>query len=308
MGRPSRVLPVLVAIGGAAAVAAVIAVGRPWSPDTGRPAASATEAVTVLAAGDVARCAAQDDEATAELVESQTGAVVLGLGDLAYPNGAVEDFTRCYEPSWGQFSERTYAVPGNHEYRTSDAAPFFDYFGERAGERGEGWFSLDLGSWHLVALNSNCDHVGCRKGSAQERWLRSDLERHAGQCTLAFWHAPRFSSGARHGGTTSVEDLWQALLDHDVEMLLAGHEHLYERTAPLDAEGKVDRSQGVRTFVVGTGGGQLYELAEPVHGSEVAFSDTHGVLRLTLRSSGYDWEFLPGTPGGSTDAGSAECH
>jgi 3',5'-cyclic AMP phosphodiesterase CpdA len=198
-------------------------------------------------------------------------------------------------------------VPGNHEYRTDGAEPYFDYFGSRAGEPGKGWYSFDVGEWHVVALNSNCDDVGCDEGSEQERWLRADLEANDARCALAFWHAPRFSSGGKHGGTKSVEDLWQALLDDGAELVLSGHEHLYERTAPLDAEGNVDEAGGVRQFVVGTGGGEFYGLGERIEGSEAALVDANGVLRMTLQPGSYDWEFLPVEADGPTDAGSAEC-
>jgi acid phosphatase type 7 len=288
--------------------AGVLAVLRPWEAEEApSPDASAEGAATVFAVGDIARCSDDGDEETAEIVETVPDATVLALGDLAYNNGSAEDFEECYDPSWGAFRDRTRPVPGNHEYRTDEAQPYYDYFGSRAGESGKGWYSFDLGEWHIVALNSNCDDVGCDEGSEQEQWLRADLEENAARCTLAFWHAPRFSSGAEHGGTRSVKDLWQVLLDNDVELLLAGHEHLYERTAPLDEDGNVDEQNGVRQFVVGTGGGNFYPLGERITGSEAAIVDVNGVLRMTLEPGGYDWEFVPVEAGADSDTGTGEC-
>jgi acid phosphatase type 7 len=263
--------------------------------------------VSILAAADIGRCDSEHDEATAELVEQFPDATVLIPGDLAYEDGSAEDFERCYDPTWGAFKERTRPAPGNHEYETDDADPYFDYFGRSVGEPGKGWYSFDLGDWHLVALNSNCDDVGCGADSEQVEWLRADLEASEARCTLAFWHAPRFTSGEKHGGTADVQALWQVLLDRDVELVLSGHEHFYERTAPLDARGRVDEENGVRQFVVGTGGGHFYELGDRIPGSEAAVEDTAGVLRMTLHPDGYDWAFLPVPANGDSDAGSAEC-
>lgn len=298
------VLPVVVG-------AAVLVALRPWASE-GAPAdeggaPAGARAVTILAAGDIGRCNESVDEATAQIVERFPDATVLALGDLAYNRGSAEEFEQCFDASWGQFTDRTYPVPGNHEYRTDSAGAYFDYFGDRAGEPGKGWYSFRLGAWHVVALNSNCADVGCEAGSEQERWLRDELEASDARCTLAFSHHPRFSSGREHGGAPEVRDLWYALLDHGVELLLSGHEHLYERTAPLDATGEVAPATGVRQFVVGTGGGNFYELGDRVAGSEAAIVDTGGVLRMTLDRDGYQWEFLPVASDGPSDSGSDEC-
>ncbi len=303
MWRPAVVVATAVLI----VVAAVVAVFRPWEDDDPSAVAATPRTAVAYAVGDIARCDGQGDEQTAAIVEQEPGAVVLALGDVAYDSGTPEDFRECYDPSWGSLISRTHPVPGNHEYRTDDAAPYYDYFGSRAGTRGQGWYSFDLGEWHVVALNSNCDDVGCDVGSDQERWLREDLEANDSKCTVAFWHAPRFSSGARHGGTRSVEDLWQVLLDNDVEMLLSAHEHLYERTAPLNADGEVDEAAGVRQFVVGTGGGNLYELGPLIPGSEATVTGEHGLLRLALEPDGYTWEFVGVDADSPTDQGSARC-
>ena len=288
------------------AVGGLLVAFRPWADEPTAGTDTPPGSVTVLAAGDIGRCDGEDDEATAGIAEQFPDATILALGDLAYDRGSAEEFQRCYDPSWGPFDERTYPVPGNHEYRQSGAAPYFDYFGSRAGEAGKGWYSFDLGDWHVVALNSNCGAVGCEAGSEQERWLRADLEASDARCTLAFWHAPRFTSGTKHGGTRTVQALWQALLDRDVELVLSGHEHLYERTAPLDAQGRVDEENGVRQFVVGTGGGNFYRVGRPIDGSEATITQTAGLLRMTLSPTGYDWTFVPAGDG-ETDEGSADC-
>jgi len=274
-GRRVLALAGLLVLAAVAAVAAVALLGSRAEKEP-PPDAVAGGPVTVLAVGDIARCSSENDEATAELVEAVPDANLLALGDIAYNNGSARNFAECYDPSWGPFLERTRPVPGNHEYRTNAAAPYFDYFGHRAGEPGRGWYSFDLGDWHLVALNSNCGDVGCDEGSEQVRWLEADLAQNDARCTLAFWHHPRFTSGARHGGTDDVEVLWQLLVDDGVEVLLSGHEHLYERTAPLDGDGQVDEANGVRQFVVGTGGGSFYEGGERIPGSEAAFTRGNG--------------------------------
>jgi hypothetical protein len=199
-------------------------------------------------------------------------------------------------------------VPGNHEYLTDQAAGYFAYFGGRAGPKGKGWYSFDLGSWHLIALNSNCWHVGgCQPGSEQERWLRADLAAHPGRCTLAYWHHARFSSGVENGSSDQVAGLWQTLYEGGVDVALAGHEHNYERFAPLNASGQVDRARGVRQFVVGTGGRSHYRFGDPLTGSEVRDSTTFGVLTLQLADQGYRWRFLPAGDGGFNESGSDTC-
>jgi hypothetical protein len=163
----------------------------------------------IVAAGDIANCSSEGDEATAKLVGSIDGATVLTLGDEAYPHGTAQDFRECYEPTWGQFKERTRPIPGNHEYETEGASAYFDYFGKVAGDPDEGYYSYDLGAWHIVALNSNCGEgeIRCGPGSAQTKWLKEDLAAHAadkGRCTLAYMHHPRFSSGEEHGSTPTL--------------------------------------------------------------------------------------------------------
>ncbi len=268
----------------------------------------------VVAAGDIAVCAREGDEATAELVESIDGATVLTLGDNAYPEGSAEDFEECYEPTWGQFKERTKPVPGNHEYETEGASAYFEYFGKAAGDPEKGYYSYELGEWHIVALNSNCGEgeVRCGPRSAQTAWLEEDLAANAdeGRCTLAYMHHPRFSSGVEHGSYDGVEPLWEALYEGGAEVVLSAHEHNYERFAPQDPEGRADPEGGIREFVVGTGGGASdYPISDPLPNSEVHNDESYGVLKLTLRPKGYEWRFLSAEFGSEfPDSGSARCH
>jgi Calcineurin-like phosphoesterase/RTX calcium-binding nonapeptide repeat (4 copies) len=260
----------------------------------------------LTAAGDIADCN-PGAEITAGLVDGLPGTVAV-LGDAAYQKGTPDEFARCYEPTWGRHRARTRPAVGNHEYGTPGAAGYFAYFGAAAGEAGKGWYSYELGAWHVVALNSNCTHAGgCQAGSEQERWLRADLAANEAECTLAYMHHPRFSSANVHGGSSAVEPLWRALEDARAEVVLAGHDHDYERFAPQTAAGALDTERGVRQFVVGTGGRPLYPFGTPEPNSEVRDNTTWGVLHLRLRDGRYDWRFV-GRPGSSfADAGTRSC-
>lgn len=260
----------------------------------------------LLAAGDITDCGYETDEATAQLVDEQPG-TVLTLGDNAYEYGTAEQFAECYDPTWGRFKDRTRPSLGNHEYAEPGAEGHFDYFGSAAGDPGEGWYSFDQAGWHIVALNSNCDDVGCGAESPQGRWLESDLEANESACTLAYFHHPRFSSG-EYGGNPEVGFFWRTLHRHGADVVLNGHEHDYERFAPLTPQGRVDRSGGIREFVVGTGGTDLREFGSTEPGSEVRDASTHGVLKLELGADDYQWEFLPIAGQTFTDAGTGDCH
>jgi hypothetical protein len=267
---------------------------------------------TLVGAGDIAACNSSGDEATARLVEgvlaTDPSATVFTAGDNVYPAGTASEYANCYDPTWGRFKERTYPVPGNHEYETTAAAGYFDYFGARAAERGKGYYSYDVGAWHVVALNTNCAEIGgCGPGSPQERWLRADLAASAANCTAAVFHHPRFSSGP-HGSVAAVEPLWSALYDHGAELVLSGHEHLYERFAPQRPDGTFDTAFGLRQITVGTGGKTAYTFSATAPNSLIRNTGAAGVLKLALRADGYDWTFLPVAGKTFTDSGSAACH
>ena len=264
--------------------------------------------VTVLAAGDIASCSEDGDEETAALLDSRDGEILV-LGDLAYENGSEANFDRCYDPTWGRHRNRSWPSPGNHEYSTDDADAYFDYWGTSAGPERRGWYSIALGAWHVVSLNSVAcsDDVGCDADSEQIRWLRADLERNRARCTLAFFHHPLFSSSVR-GPAPEVRPLWEALHAAGADVILTGHQHHYERFAPMRPDGRIDRERGIRSFVVGTGGRSLYRLVDPrVGGSEVADARSYGILEMTLRPDGYDWEFVGVDGTEFTDGGSDTC-
>ncbi len=267
----------------------------------------AAPAQVLVGAGDIASCASVGDEATAALLDEIPG-TVFTAGDNVYDHGTPVEFARCYEPSWGRHRARTRPAPGNHDYGTPHAAGYFGYFGEAAGPSERGYYSYDLGAWHIVVLNSNCGAAGgCGPGSPQERWLRADLAAHPAACTLAYWHHPRFSSGP-HGGSTAVRAFWQALYEAGAEIVINGHDHLYERFAPQDPDGRLDEEHGIRQFTVGTGGAGLYAVRRRAPNSEVVNTATFGVLKLTLYPDRYEWEFIPVPGGGFTDRGSGSCH
>ncbi len=283
---------------------ATAAAGRPRPKPRPKPRPPAV----LLAAGDVADCESTGDEATAVLL-GRTKGTIATLGDNVYENGSAEEFANCYLPSWGRFKQRTRPAPGNHDYRTAGAAGYFDYFGTRAGPGRRGWYSYDLGAWHLVALNSNCSSAGgCEPGSPQQHWLDADLVAHSKKCTLAYWHHARFSSGS-HGDDASVDGLFRTLYDRGADVVLVGHDHDYERFDPQDPDGAVDPARGLREFVVGTGGRNHTPLARPPSAtSKVRNATTFGVLKLTLSPGRYSWSFLAADPTGFADGGSARCH
>jgi hypothetical protein len=284
---------------------------------------------TIAAAGDIAcdpgepsfhaglgtrnRC---HMHATSDLLLSVHPAAVLTLGDNQYERGRLSDFLRSYDISWGRLKTVTHPTAGNHEYWTTNAAGYFAYFGGAAGPLGDGYYSFDLGGWHLIALNSNCRHVGgCGDGSRQESWLRDDLHRHRGKCTLAYWHHARFSSGI-HGSNRDYVAFWRDLYESGADVVLAGHDHHYERFAPQDPNGNSDPFRGLREFVVGTGGKGGYRgfyRFLPIGGyrnpnSEVRNADTFGILVLTLHPEGYEWSFVPEHGKTFTDSGFGTCH
>jgi acid phosphatase type 7 len=262
----------------------------------------------VAAAGDIADCASEEDDATAKLLGDINGTIIT-LGDNAYEDGTSEEFADCYGPTWGRFKDRTRPSSGNHDYQTAGAKGYFRYFGESAGERGEGYYSYDLGRWHLVALNSNCQDIGgCGVNSPQGRWLRHDLADNRSRCTLAYFHHPLFSSGKYSPGISEVKPLWEILYSAGADVVLNGHDHNYQRFAPQDPDGKADPGRGIREFVVGTGGKILYPIEDPLPNIQGYNDDSYGVLKLTLRPGGYDWQFLSALGSTFVDAGKYECH
>jgi hypothetical protein len=271
-------------------------------------AQSAAGSQALLAAGDIAQCGSDPAErsraaATAALVESVAG-TVLAVGDLAYTKGTPQEFRDCYHPTWGRFKARTLPVPGNHEYLSDGAQPYYDYWGAQAGARAKGYYAAQVGTWRVIALNSNID---AGPDSEQARWLAQELVHNKRRCTLAFWHHPLFSSG-EHGDDSRMAAIWRMLYDAGAEVVLSGHEHDYERFAPLDARGKPDAQRGVRQIIVGTGGAALRRFKAPRAHSEVRDNETFGVLKLTLRQDAYEWEFLPVAGQRFTDRGSGVCH
>ncbi|MCZ7573200.1 MAG: right-handed parallel beta-helix repeat-containing protein [Ardenticatenaceae bacterium] len=261
----------------------------------------------LVGAGDITGCNYDRDEETAKLLDDIPGTVVT-LGDNAYPNGTDVQFNDCYDPTWGRHKARTRPAPGNHDYHTPGASGYFNYFGAAAGEPDKGYYSYDLGDWHIIVLNSECREVGgCAGDSPQGRWLQADLAANPAVCTLAYWHTPRFSSG-RHGNSSAVAAFWQILYDADADVVLNGHDHDYERFDPQNPDGVADPARGIRQFVVGTGGKGLrpFETIQP--NSEVRNSATRGVLKLTLHATSYDWEFVPIAGETFTDSGSAACN
>jgi acid phosphatase type 7 len=272
---------------------------RPPGPPSGK---------VIVAVGDIASCSGTADEATARLVGGIDGSTILTLGDEAYPEGTAKEFDKCYKPTWGRFEGRTLPVPGNHEYHTAKAKGYFGYFGKAAGASGKGYYSYDLGQWHIVALNSNCEEVGCTASSPQLRWLEADLAKDTKSCTLAYFHYPLYSSGKYRPGIHEVKPLWEALYAAEVDVVLNGHDHSYQRFAPQDPDGKADPQRGIREFVVGTGGRSHYPIRKPIANSEVYNDETYGVLKLTPHPESYEWRFIPVKGETFTDSGSARCH
>jgi len=280
-------------------LAAAVALGG-WAGPV-RPPVAAADGVVFTAAGDIDGCAGAGAD-TARIVKGTTGPVAT-IGDNAYPDGSAGDYSKCYDPTWGAFKDRTHPVPGNHDYDASRATPYYQYFGAAAGQPGSGWYSYDVGAWHVVALNSNCTDVNCSK---ETDWLDGDLTAHPSACLLAYWHHPRFSSGTS-GGDADVAAFWKVLYAHGAAVVLNGHDHDYERFAPQDPSGRLDRARGIREFIVGTGGAALGSLAGGAPNSEVRNNRTYGVLELTLRPDGYDWRFLATGGDRFTDSGRDTC-
>ena len=246
-------------------------------------------------------------ESTAKVLEAIRPDAVLALGDNQYPSGSLADFEASYADTWGAYRAITFPVPGNHEYETPGARGYFGYFGKRAGEPDKGYYSYDLGGWHLIALNSECHQIGgCGDSDPQARWLRQDLEAHPRKCVLAYWHRPRFSSGP-HGNDRDLDALWRILAGARADVVLAGHDHDYERFTPMNAGGEAD-PEGVMQFVAGTGGRSHYKFRDPKPTSKARITGHHGVLRLQLTEQAYTWEFTAAPKAEVLDSGNGQCH
>lgn len=310
--RPAAVPPILPAAP-TATLPSPTATPRPSS--TPSPTATHTPTATLsptpepailTLAGDISICGQDGDDETAALLADLPGAIQTA-GDNSNDDGRLVEYTRCFAPTWGRFLDRIHPAPGNHEYDTPGAAPYFEYFGAAAGQPGQGWYSYDYGGWHIVALNSNCNDVACGTNSAQVQWLKEDLANHPAKCTLAVWHHPRWSSGLS-GSDGRMSAAYRALYDAGADLLFSGHDHDYERFAPLDPEGNLDPRNGIRQFVVGTGGAYLRFFQNILPESEAHDSSTFGVMKLTLYPDRYQWQFIPVAGQSYTDSGSAECH
>ncbi|MFJ8965443.1 DNRLRE domain-containing protein [Lentzea sp. NPDC102401] len=256
-----------------------------------------------VGAGDIAD-SGSGDTATAALLDNIQG-TVWTTGDNVYNNGTASEFANYYEPTWGRHKARTKPSPGNHDYNTSGATGYYNYFGALAGPSNRGYYSYDLGNWHIVSLNSN---VSMSAGSAQEQWLRQDLAASTKPCTAAYWHHPLFTSGANHAPSTATRPLFQALYDYNADVVVTGHNHQYERFAPQNPSGGLDNSRGIRSFVAGMGGAGAYGFGTIQPNSEARNTGTQGVLKLTLHSDSFDWQFVPVAGKTYTDSGTTNCH
>ena len=300
----------LVSMGLAVLLASMVAVL------TAKPGEGQTAAVTLVGAGDITSCTSTGDTATARLLANIPG-TVLAMGDNAYGEGSAAQFRNCYDPNWGRFKARTKPIVGNHEYRTPDASGYFGYFGAAAGEPGKGYYSYDRGAWHIVALNSECNYwaTGFKDGpswcSSQRQadmiaWLKADLAANPTACTLAYFHQPRFSSG--YGGNAlETQPIWDALYAARADVVLSGHDHIYERLARQNPNGALDTSRGIRQFTVGTGGVEHGGIGTIKANSQVRNTTAYGVLKLTLNSTSYSWKFVPEAGKTFTDSGTTNC-
>jgi Calcineurin-like phosphoesterase len=283
----------------------------PLATVSARPAftAGAEGEVVMIGAGDITACDRFEDELTANLVENTPG-MVFTLGDHAEPDGTIEQFEACYDPTWGRPSikERTRPAAGDNDFDDPGAAGYFTYFGEAAGEAGAGWYAYDAGAWRVYVLNSNCGGVGgCGPGSAQEAWLIEDLAAEPRDCVVAMWHHPYFTSGASLGRDASTRNFWRILQEAGAELVLSGHDHHYERFAPQTGTGVADPN-GMVQFIVGTGGNRPDNVAVEAPNSEARATDVFGVLRLELAPEGYAFEFIGVAGRELSDSGTGECH
>jgi hypothetical protein len=258
---------------------------------------AATNTAVMVGAGDISTCSNDNDAKTAQLLGSISG-TVFTTGDNVYNSGTSTEYTNCYKPTWGLYKSRTKPVPGNHDYITSGASGYFNYFGVSR------YYAYNLGAWRIYALNSEIDTSST---SAQVQWLKNDLVANPKKCVMAYWHRPRWSSGSAHGSDSKVQPIWSALVNAKAELVVNGHEHNYERFAPMNNTGQAV-TKGVREIVAGTGGASHYGFGTILSASRARNANTYGVLKLTLRSTGYDWQFVPIAGQSYTDSGSTNCY
>jgi hypothetical protein len=287
----------------AIAASGIVACGGSDSPAPGpTPPPPPMGPAVLVGAGDIGWCGASEPAETARILDGVPGTVIT-LGDNAYNTGSAENFAQCYDPNWGRHKNRTRPSPGNHDYETPGAAGYFDYFGAAAGPYGAGYYSYRAGSWLVLSLNSNVDTAA---GGPQLQWLRSELASHVTDCAVAYFHHPLFSSGD-HGNNLHMQPTWRVLYEAGVDLVLSGHDHLYERFAPQDPDGRADGARGIRQFIAGGGGAPLSFFRATLPNSQ-ARAVAYGVLKLTLQTRAYEWEFLStaGTP--FRDMGMGVCH
>jgi hypothetical protein len=278
----------------------------PAGREAAKPVSNTTS--VLVGAGDIADCRElRGAIATAKLLDTMSG-TIFAVGDLADPDGTEQEFRNCYGPTWGRFKARTRPAPGNHEYHIPGAKPYFEYWGDVAGRAGQGYYSYEVDTWHIVVLNSQCSEIGgCNAGSPQDQWLRRDLAAHPAACTLAYWHHPLFTSG-RHGNDADLKPIWQALYQANADVVVNGHDHDYERFAPQDPDGRADPHRGIREFVAGTGGRHTRAFNDPVPNSEIRRTGIFGVLKFTLHPTSYEWQFIPVAGKSFSDSGTGVCH
>jgi len=274
--------------------------GSPSTPTNPPVPNNPVPPATLVGAGDIGQCDSPGVAATAALLDRISG-IVFTTGDNAYPHGTDANFRDCYEPQWGRHLSRTRPVPGNHDYDQGGGG-YYNYFGENAGPFGVGYYSYGAGTWRVIALNSE---IPVGPGSGQLQWLRNELA-NAPRCTMVYWHKPLFTSGP-NGPNRDMREIWRTLYEFNADLIVNGHDHLYERFAPQDPDGRPDPSRGIRQITVGTGGGQLYTPVMSAPNTE-AIGIGFGVLKLTLAESGYQWEFVPVPGNPFTDRGIGECH
>jgi predicted phosphodiesterase len=259
-----------------------------------------------VGAGDISMCNRSDHFDTALLLDIYPGAIFTA-GDNTNDEGFADEYKNCFDSSWGRYKSRIHPVPGNHDYGVKEGKPYFDYFGSRAGRKSEGYYSYDVGPWHIISLNSNCEYVDCSADSDQYRWLKRDLKNNTALCTMAIWHHPRVSS-APEGKDKSVKPFWDLLYEYGAEVIVNGHSHIYERYAPQNSELKLDWENGMVQFIVGTGGAYFEDLKNVQPNSKAKILQTHGILVFSLFEDHYDWGFLPVDGVSFYDSGTMYCH